>query len=88
MSTLLFYCWEDVLQECGSLVEGVWQRIIIDAIWGSIYLGINASNYFLYWMGGACVLPPHPSELLHLNQAGVQDLISNLTYARHKSGTI
>ena len=23
---------------------------------------------------------PHPSELLHLNQAGVQHLISNLTY--------
>jgi len=29
-------------------------------------------------MGGACVLHP-PSELLHLNQAGVQHLISNLT---------
>ena len=35
--------------------------------------------YVLY--GRACVLPPPPSELLHLNQAGVQDLISNPTNA-------
>ena len=30
-------------------------------------------------IGGASELPPHPSELLHLNQAGVQDFISYLT---------
>ena len=32
-------------------------------------------------MGGAGALPLPPSELLHLNQAGVQDLICDLTYA-------
>ena len=35
------------------------------------------------WNGGASELPPHPSELLHLNQAGVKYLISNLTYAHN-----
>ncbi len=34
------------------------------------HLGRNASNYFLY-DERAQSAPPHPSELLHLNQAGV-----------------
>ena len=33
-------------------------------------------------MGGAGALPLPPSELLHLNQAGVQHLICNLTDAQ------
>ena len=42
------------------------------------HIGKNESNYFMYrWEG--TVDSPHPSELLHLNQAGVQHLISNLT---------
>ena len=49
-------------------------------------LGRNASNYFKYDIGGACVLLP-PSiiklfHLIHLNQAGVQHLICDLTDAQ------
>ena len=55
------------------------------------HLGRNESNYFLYQSGGPVRSPgglyaePHPPSLLklvhllHLNQACVQDLISNLT---------
>ena len=45
------------------------------------HLGRNESNYFLY-DERAQSAPPHPSELLHLNQAGVQHLISDLTDAQ------
>ena len=34
------------------------------------HIGRNASNYFLYQSGGPA-RSPLPSELLHLNQAGV-----------------
>ena len=55
------------------------------------HLGTNESNYFLYQSGGPVRSPgglyaePHPPSLLkfihllHLNQAGVQDLICDLT---------
>ena len=59
----------------------VWLWRIIGAIWGSIYLGINESKTTLCMMGGANALPPHPSELLHLNQACVQHFICDLTDA-------
>ena len=46
-------------------------------------LGINESNYFLYNGWGQCALPPLSlfmfRQFLHLNQAGVQHLIGNLT---------
>jgi hypothetical protein len=54
----------------------------------------SRQNYFMYHMGGIRVLPPGSSrqrltpsllkfnQLLHLNQARIQDLISNLTYAQ------
>jgi len=41
--------------------------------------GRNETNYFMYqWVGPVCS-PPHPSELLHLNQASIKNLISDLT---------
>ena len=48
-----------------------------------MHLGRNASDYFMYDSWGLCVFPS-PSllkfiHLLHLNQAGVQHLISDLT---------
>ena len=50
------------------------------------HLGINASNYFMYqWAGPVrCPLPSIIKlfHLIHLNQAGVQHLISNLTDAQ------
>ena len=42
------------------------------------HLGINETNYFMYQWAGP-VSSPHPSELLHLNQACVQNFIGNLT---------
>jgi hypothetical protein len=39
---------------------------------------IYASNYFMcQWVPPTH--SPHPSELLHLNQASIKDLICNLT---------
>ena len=45
------------------------------------HLGLNETNYFMYqWVGPDSPYPPSLLKfihLLHLNQAGVQDLISN-----------
>ena len=75
------------MHQLGGLVEGYTKETTAS---------INATNYFKYLMGrykwtprGVCMLslPPPASlqkfiNLLHLNQACVQDLISNLTYAQ------
>ena len=61
------------MQEWGFYLEGVW------LVMPSEEASRQKCDKLLYVsMGGACVLHP-PSELLHLNQAGVQHLISNLT---------
>ena len=59
--------------------------------WKAIQAEMRLTTLCIEGMGEFA--PPYPSllklrQLLHLNQAGVQHLISNLTYARHKSGTI
>ena len=38
---------------------------------------MRVTTFCTEWEGPVC--SPHPSELLHLNQAGVQDLISDLS---------
>jgi hypothetical protein len=73
-----------VLQENGNFTWRVsdWWHYLME------HIGRNATNYFKYLMGRykraprGCMLSLPPSllnfiHLLHLNQAGVQDLISN-----------
>ncbi|MCS5545857.1 MAG: hypothetical protein NZ867_03520, partial [SAR324 cluster bacterium] len=69
-----------VLQECGDFT---WR---VSDCWCHLrkHLGINATNYFMYQWGGECA--PHPSELLHLNQASIQHFIGYLTDAH--AGTL
>ena len=63
-----------------NVVDFTWRVSDCEELVG--HLGIYSPNYFMYDKRGQCA-PPYPSllkfrQLLHLNQSGVQNLISYL----------